>query len=129
MPEREMAELKRIAKRESSTVGEWVRRELRRARELRAETPAVSQLRGVRETVEPNFPGAEVTRLSQRIQEGLDMGVRLGSGSKPRVVQHGEQLEQQQATAAMHRIQERAKSLRITFDWEVLKADRDAGRS
>ena len=48
LPDREMSDIRRLAKRESLTVGEWVRRALREARAGRPVVEPKTQLKAVR---------------------------------------------------------------------------------
>ena len=70
LPDAEMSEIRRIAKREQITVGEWVRRALREARERKPSTDPQAKLRAVRRAAQHSFPTADIEDMLQEIERG-----------------------------------------------------------
>ena len=72
LPDRDMVDIQRLAKRERVTVGEWVRRALR---EARADRPAVepeTKLKAVRRAAAYSFPSAEIQQMLSEIERGYE---------------------------------------------------------
>ena len=70
LPDQDMVDIQRLAKRERVTVGEWVRRALR---EARADRPAVepeTKLKAVRRAAAYSFPSAEIKQMLSEIERG-----------------------------------------------------------
>jgi Ribbon-helix-helix protein, copG family len=59
LPDSEMAEIRRLARREQMTVGDWVRRALR----------ARFKLGAIREAVEYSFPTADIDQMLREIKK------------------------------------------------------------
>jgi hypothetical protein len=72
IPDREMADIQRLAKRERVTVGEWVRRVLREARAGRPTVEPEAKLKAVRRAVEYSFPTADVKQMLIEIERGYE---------------------------------------------------------
>jgi hypothetical protein len=72
IPDREMADIQRLAKRERVTVGEWVRRVLREARAGRPTVEPEAKLKAVRRAVEYSFPSADVKQMLSEIERGYE---------------------------------------------------------
>lgn len=72
----EMQEIQEIAKRERSTVAEWVRRALRAARRAGPATSSRKKLEVVRAGVQYGFPTGEIDGMLREIEEGSLSGVR-----------------------------------------------------
>jgi hypothetical protein len=70
LPDREMSDIQRLAKRESLTVGEWVRRALREARLSRPAVAPETKLKSVRSAVRHSFPTADVDQMLGEIEQG-----------------------------------------------------------
>jgi hypothetical protein len=70
LPEAEMADIQRIAKREHLAVGEWVRRTLREAREQKSSKPPEAKLRAVREALQHSFPAPDIEQMNREIERG-----------------------------------------------------------
>ena len=70
LPDQEMAEIQRIAKRERLTVGEWVRRSLREARASRPAHDPEAKLKSLRRAVRHAFPTANVDQMLHEIERG-----------------------------------------------------------
>ncbi|MGD0670018.1 MAG: antitoxin [Bryobacteraceae bacterium] len=70
LPEQEMADLQRLAKRERLTLGEWVRRTLREARASRPATEPEAKLKSLRRAVKYSFPTADVEQMLSEIERG-----------------------------------------------------------
>ena len=72
LPDREMSDIQRLAKRERVTVGEWVRRALREARAGRPAVEPESKLKAVRRASEYSFPTADVKQMLSEIERGYE---------------------------------------------------------
>jgi len=70
LPDLEMSEIRRLAKREHSTVGEWVRRALRDARAIRPAIDPETKLKAVRRGAQYSFPTADVEQMLSEIERG-----------------------------------------------------------
>jgi hypothetical protein len=70
LPEQEMADIQRIAQRERLTVGEWVRRTLREAREEISLHDPEAKLKAVRRGAEFSFPTADIDEMLSDIERG-----------------------------------------------------------
>jgi antitoxin (DNA-binding transcriptional repressor) of toxin-antitoxin stability system len=64
-----------------------------------------------------------------RVQQGEEIVITRHGRPVARLVRDTGGIDRSQAQAAAERIRARAKSLKAgEFDWDALKADRDAGR-
>lgn len=70
LADQEMSDIRRLAKREHVTVGEWVRRALREARAARPAVEPESKLKAVRRAAEYSFPTADVGEMLREIEQG-----------------------------------------------------------
>lgn len=70
LPDQEMTEIQRMARHEKLTVGEWVRRVLRDAREQRPSRDAEAKLKAIRRGVEFSFPTADIQQMNREIERG-----------------------------------------------------------
>jgi hypothetical protein len=70
LPEQEMSDIQRLAKREHLTVGEWVRRVLREARASRPTVEPAAKLKAVRRAAKYSFPTADVQQMLSEIERG-----------------------------------------------------------
>ena len=70
LPDREMLDIQRLAKRERLTVGEWVRRALREARASRPVIEPETKMEAVRRAVAYSFPTADVGQMLDEIERG-----------------------------------------------------------
>lgn len=70
LPDREMSDIQRVAKRERLTVGEWVRRALREARMSRPAVAPETKLKAVRTAVKHSFPTADMEQMLGEIERG-----------------------------------------------------------
>lgn len=70
LPDQEMSEIRRLARRERLTVGEWVRRVLRDARSSKSMMEPETKLRAVRRAAEYSFPTADVEQMLSEIERG-----------------------------------------------------------
>ena len=66
----EMSDIQRLAKREHLTVGEWVRRVLRDARESRPVIDPETKLKAVRRGAKYSFPTADLEQMLSEIERG-----------------------------------------------------------
>ena len=70
LPDQEMAEIQRFARRERLTVGEWVRRILRDARMRQPVRDPETRLKAIRNAARHSFPTADIDRMLSEIEEG-----------------------------------------------------------
>jgi len=63
-------DIQRLARRERVTVGEWVRRVLREAREQRPLHDPESKLKAIRRGAEFSFPTADIDEMLSEIERG-----------------------------------------------------------
>lgn len=70
LPDPEMSEIQRIAKRERLTVGEWVRRVLREARSSRPAIDPETKLKAVRRGAQYSFPTGDLNQMLGEIERG-----------------------------------------------------------
>ncbi len=66
--------------------------------------------------------------LLDRVERGEEIVITRHGKPVARLVPNSGGINREQAQAAAERIRSRARLLRTGFDWESLKADRDAGR-
>lgn len=72
LPDQEMSEIQRLAKRERLTVGEWVRRTLREARMNRPVIEPEAKLKSVRRAAAYSFPTADIDQMLSEIERGYE---------------------------------------------------------
>ena len=72
LPDQEMSEIQRLAKRDRVSVGEWVRRTLREARMSRSGIPPEAKLKAVRRAASYSFPTADVEQMLCEIERGYE---------------------------------------------------------
>jgi hypothetical protein len=72
LPDQEMSDIQRLAKREHLTVGEWVRRALREARAKRPATEPDAKLKAIRRAAKHSFPAADVRQMLAVIERGYE---------------------------------------------------------
>ena len=65
-----MEEIRRLARRERLTVGEWVRRVLREARSRQPVHEPQMKLKAVRKAAECSFPTADIEQMLAQIEQG-----------------------------------------------------------
>jgi hypothetical protein len=70
LPDREMSEIQRLARRERLTVGEWVRRTLREARASRPAIDPEAKLKAIRRAAEYSFPTGDIDQMLSEIERG-----------------------------------------------------------
>jgi hypothetical protein len=70
LPDQEMADIQRLARRERLTVGEWVRRTLREARQRKPVNDAETKLRAVRRAAKHSFPTGDIEQMLREIERG-----------------------------------------------------------
>lgn len=70
LPDREMADIRRLAKRERLTLGEWVRRTLREARANRPAAEPEAKLEAIRRAAAYSFPTADIEQMLGEIERG-----------------------------------------------------------
>jgi hypothetical protein len=76
LPDQEMSDIQRLARRERLTVGEWVRRVLREARQSRPTIEPETKLKAVRRAAACSFPTAEIGEMLGEIERGYQHGDR-----------------------------------------------------
>jgi hypothetical protein len=72
VPDAEMEEILRIARRERITVGEWVRRALRTAKARTPVNEAEVKLKAVRRATNHAFPTADIDQMLSEISRGSE---------------------------------------------------------
>ena len=72
LPDQDMSDIQRLAKRERLTVGEWVRRALCAARTSRPVIEPETKLKSVRRAVKYSFPTADVEQMLNEIERGFE---------------------------------------------------------
>ena len=70
LPDQEMLDIQRLAKRERLTVGEWVRRALREARTSRPVMEPEAKLKAIRRAAALSFPTADLRQMLDEIEQG-----------------------------------------------------------
>lgn len=70
IPDAEMEELRKLARREHLALGEWVRRVLREARSQRPVQDPQAKLKAVRKAAEYSFPTADIEQMLAEIEQG-----------------------------------------------------------
>ncbi len=70
LPDQEMTEIQRFARRERVTVGEWVRRVLREARLRQPVNDPEVKLKAVRKASHYAFPTAGIEQILSEIEQG-----------------------------------------------------------
>jgi predicted 2-oxoglutarate/Fe(II)-dependent dioxygenase YbiX len=70
LPDQELFEIQRLARRERLAVGEWVRRALRDARSRQPVNDSEVKLNSIRRAVEYSFPTADVEQMLHEIEQG-----------------------------------------------------------
>ena len=65
-----MSDIQRLARREHLTVGKWVRRTLREARERKPVNDVETKLRAVRRAADNSFPTGEIDQMLREIEQG-----------------------------------------------------------
>lgn len=70
LPDAEMEEIRRIARRERLTVGEWARRALRLARSKQPAVDPQARLKLLREAVKLSYPTADIDQMLEEIERG-----------------------------------------------------------
>jgi hypothetical protein len=73
LPEEELADIQRVARREDLSVGEWVRRALRDARASRPVNSAETKLKAVRRGAKYTFPTADIDQMLSEIERGYEI--------------------------------------------------------
>jgi len=71
LPDSEMSDIRRLAKCERLTVGEWVRRALRDARASRPASDPETKLKAVRRGAKYSFPTADLEQMLSEIERGF----------------------------------------------------------
>lgn len=70
LPDQEMKEIQRLARRERLTVGEWVRRTLRETREQKPRNDPEAKLKALRRGAKFSFPTADIEEMLCEIERG-----------------------------------------------------------
>ncbi|MCX6620914.1 MAG: antitoxin [Acidobacteria bacterium] len=70
LPDQEMMDIQRLAQTERLTVGEWVRRTLREARENKPVNDPEVKLKAIRRGAELTFPSAGIEQMLAEIERG-----------------------------------------------------------
>jgi hypothetical protein len=72
LPDSELLEIQRFARREHLTAGEWVRRTLRDVRLGQPVTDPAKKLASVRRAAEHSFPAPGIDQMLREIERGYD---------------------------------------------------------
>jgi hypothetical protein len=72
LPDPDMEEIRRLARRERLTVGEWVRRTLREARSRQPVHEPQWKLKAVRKAAKYSFPTGDIDQMLAEIERGYD---------------------------------------------------------
>jgi hypothetical protein len=70
LPDQEMKDIQQLARVERLTVGEWVRRTLREARQQRSVNDPETKLKAIRRGAELSFPSADIEQMIDEIERG-----------------------------------------------------------
>jgi hypothetical protein len=70
LPDSEMDEIRRMARREHLTVGEWARRALRLARSSQAGGDRERKLKAIRKAAKLSYPTADIDQMLEEIERG-----------------------------------------------------------
>ena len=70
LPDAEMDEIRRMARREHIPVGEWVRRALRLARSGQSPGDPERKLKAIRKAATYSFPTADIEQMLDDIERG-----------------------------------------------------------
>ena len=70
LADQEMSDIRRLARRERLTVGEWVRRTLREARARQPVNEPETKLKAVRRGADYSFPTADLDQMLSEIERG-----------------------------------------------------------
>jgi len=70
VPDPEMEQIRRMARREDLTVGEWVRQTLRLSWSQRSTADPAAKLRAIRKAAEYSFPTADIDEMLREIEDG-----------------------------------------------------------
>ena len=70
LPDQEMDEIRRLARRERMSVGAWVRQALREARSGRPVRDPEFKIRAIRKAVQYAFPTADIDQMLKEIERG-----------------------------------------------------------
>jgi len=66
--------------------------------------------------------------LLDRVERGEEIVITRHGKAIARLVPNSSGINRIEARAAVDRLRRRAQAMKIRFDWEEIKADRDAGR-
>jgi len=72
LPDQEMAEIERLARREKLTVGEWTRRVLREARAAKPSSDSETKLKAIRRAAAYSFPTGDIDQMLREIEKGYE---------------------------------------------------------
>ena len=70
LPDQDMADIQQLAQRERLTVGEWVRRTLREARERKPRHDPETKLKAIRRGAACAFPTADIEEMLREVERG-----------------------------------------------------------
>lgn len=75
LPDQEILDIQRLARRERLTVGEWARRVLREARGQKPSHDPETKLKAVRRGAEFLFPTADMEQMLSEIEQGYQINL------------------------------------------------------
>lgn len=70
LDEAELRAIRRLARREGSTVADWVRRAIRSARQIETTAGAGRKLEALRAALKHGFPTADIDQMLAEIERG-----------------------------------------------------------
>ena len=70
LPEEELREIRKLAKRDGVNVGEWVRRALRAARQDRSVKDPAEKLAAMHELLKMNLPTGDIEQILEETERG-----------------------------------------------------------
>lgn len=76
LDESELAEIRKLARRQRLTTAEWVRQALRAAQRAQPGTDAKKKLMTIRAAVDHAFPTADIDQMLDEIEQGYLGGAR-----------------------------------------------------
>jgi hypothetical protein len=72
LPEEELAEIERFARRERLSVGEWVRRTLREVRTRQSTADPATKVKAIRQAAKYSLPTCDLDQMLREIERGYN---------------------------------------------------------
>jgi hypothetical protein len=73
LPDSEMEEIRQLAEREQLSVGEWVRRALRKEREQTSTVAPEAKVKAIRQAAAYSFPTSDIDQMLAEIERGYQV--------------------------------------------------------